>query len=130
MISKDTIINSIATVNKKDDYSIALPTALNITYTKVVNENWKLNLGVYHKILSNYLPLLYTNIYYYINPKFSTKLQLAYGGYGRFNAGLAIGKSFKNSFSVFVGTNNIEGFVLPDKAYTNSGFVGVKKYFW
>lgn len=128
-LSKDSIINTVATTNIKDDYSIALPTALNVNYTKQFNEKWKANLGLYHKILSNYFPLIYSNVYYYFNKKFSAKIQLAYGGYGKFNSGVALAKSFSKRFSCYIGTNNIEGFIMPDKAFTNSGFVGIKTYF-
>ncbi len=128
-ISKDSIINSVATTNIKDDYSIALPTAINLRYTKQFNEKLKMNVGLYHKILSNYFPLLYSNLYYYFTPKFSVKTQLAYGGYGKLNAGFAIAKSFGERVSFYVGTNNVEGFLIPDKAYANSGFVGIKTYF-
>lgn len=128
-ISKDSIVDAVATVNKKDDYSIALPTAVNITYTKILSEKWKLNGGVYYKILSNYFPLFYLNTYYYFNDKFSVKTQIAYGGYGKTNIGLAVAKSFGTFMDIYIGTNNIEGLIIPDKAYSNSGFIGLKKYF-
>ncbi|MBL4594325.1 MAG: hypothetical protein JKX68_11000 [Flavobacteriales bacterium] len=128
-ISKDSIINSISTSNEKGDYSVALPTAVNINYTKVLNEKWKINIGVYHKILSNYFPLIYTNYYYYFNKKFVAKAHVSYGGYGKLNTGLALAKSIGNYFNVFIGTNNIEAFIVPSSSYSNSGFVGLKAYF-
>ncbi|MCB0401295.1 MAG: hypothetical protein KDD41_04380 [Flavobacteriales bacterium] len=128
-ISKDSIVNSVATRNIKDDYSIALPTAIQLKYTKVLNEKWKINAGLYYKILSNYFPLIYSNAYYYVNDKLSVKIQMAYGGYGTIHSGMAIAKSFGNSFRIYVGTNNLEGLILTDKAHSNSGFVGIKKYF-
>ena len=128
-ISKDSIINSISTRNEKGDYSIALPTAVNINYTKVINEKWKINVGIYHKILSNYFPLISTNYYYYFNKRFVVKAHISYGGYGKLNTGLALAKSVSKYFNVFVGTNNIEAFILPSSSYSNSGFIGLKAYF-
>lgn len=126
-ISKDSIIDNISDV-KKGDYSIALPTGLTINYTKYFNEKWKLNVGLYHKILSNFTPLFYTNTYYYFNPSIALKVHLSYGGYGKFNGGLAVAKKIKN-FDITLGTNNITAFFLSESTYTNSGYVGVKAYF-
>lgn len=128
-ISKDSIIDNITNRDEKGDYSIALPTAFHIIYTKQINEKSKFNAGIYYKILSNYFPLIYTNYFYYINPKFSVKTQLAYGGYGKFNVGFAVAKSFNNKIDIMIGTNNIEGLMFPNMSYSNSGFIGLKKYF-
>ena len=128
-ISKDSILNNISTTNKQGDYSIALPTALNINYTKELNEKWKISVGIYHKILSNYFPLISSNYYYYFNKKFVAKAHISYGGYGKLNTGLAFAKSFSKYIDVFIGTNNLETFIAPASSYSNSGFVGVKAYF-
>ncbi|OFY88774.1 MAG: hypothetical protein A3K10_09275 [Bacteroidetes bacterium RIFCSPLOWO2_12_FULL_31_6] len=128
-ISKDSIINKISTTNQKSSYSIALPTAVNITYTKVVNDKWKINIGVYHQILSNYFPLIYSNCYYYFNKKLVAKAHLSYGGYGRLNTGLAFAKSFNKYLEIYIGTNNLEAFVLPNLSFNSSGFIGIKSYF-
>ena len=128
-ISKDSILNSISTRNEKGDYSIALPTAINFTYTKVLTDKWKFNLGIYHKIFSNYMPLISTNCYYYFNTKLVAKAQVSYGGYGKLNTGLAFAKSFSNYLNIFIGTNNLEGFIAPSSAHSGSGFIGVKAYF-
>ena len=128
-ISKDSIINSISTSNEQGDYSIALPTAIHVNYTKVLSEKWKVNVGLYHKILSNYMPLISTDFYYYFNEKFVVKSHVSYGGYGKLNAGLAFAKSVSKYFDIFVGTNNIEAYIVPSSSYTNSGFIGLKAYF-
>ena len=127
-LSQDSIIDNVTQVNRLIHYSTALPTSVNIEYTQFLNQKWKLNAGVYYKILSNYFPYLYSNWYYYVNPTLSTRVHLAYGGYGKLNTGIAFAKSFK-FIDITIGTNNLEGFILPDKAFANSGFVQLKKYF-
>ena len=128
-ISKDSIVNSISNNNETGSYSISLPTAININYTKILSEKWKINVGVYHKILSNYFPLISTNYYYYFNKKFVAKAHLSYGGYGKLNTGLAMAKSVSTYFDIFIGTNNLDAFVIPSSSYTSSGFIGLKGYF-
>jgi len=128
-LSKDSIIDRLNTKNGKGAYGVALPAAVNINYTRVINEKWKLNLGIYQKILSNYYPLIAVNAYYYFNPKFVARAHLSYGGYGKLNTGLAFSKSVKKYFDIFIGTNNIDAFIAPSSSFSNSGFVGFKAYF-
>lgn len=127
-ISQDSIVNNITT-NKEGDYSIALPLAINVNYTKEISQRWKFNFGVYHKILSNYFPLIYTNTYYYINTGLAVKAHISYGGYGKLNTGLALAKSVNDYFDIFIGTNNLDAFIVPSSSYSNSGFAGIKAYF-
>ncbi|MCO6499713.1 MAG: hypothetical protein J5I47_04945 [Vicingus serpentipes] len=127
-ISKDSIINDI-TNHKKESYSIALPTSFNINYTKYISQKWKMDIGFYYKVLSNYFPLIYTNTYYYFNTSLALKFHLSYGGYGKLNTGIAIAKSVKNQLNIFIGTNNLGAFIVLGASYANSGFVGIKAYF-
>jgi hypothetical protein len=128
-ISRDSIIDDISTENTKTSYLMAMPASVNINYTKVFNEKWKINVGFYHKILSNYVPLISVNGYYYFNPKLVVRGHVSYGGYGKLNTGLAFSKAIKKHFDIFIGTNNIEAFIKPNSAYSNSGFIGLKAYF-
>jgi Family of unknown function (DUF5723) len=128
-ISKDSILANISSVNEKGSYSIALPTAINISYTKYLSDKFKINVGFYHKILSNYFPLFYTNTYYYFNKSIAIKAHISYGGYGKLNTGLAFATSIKNRYNFFVGSNNIESIVVPGLSFANSGYIGVKVYF-
>lgn len=128
-LSKDSILEVISTNKEKEDYAIALPTGFHINYSKQFNQKLRGSVGVYYKILSSYFPLIYANTTYNFNPNFAFKSQIAWGGYGKYNIGFSLAKSIKNSFQIFIGTNNLEGFVVPSKAYSNSGFIGLKKYF-
>lgn len=128
-ISRDSIIDNLSSTNKKTTYTIATTAAFNINYTKYFNKKWKVNIGIYHKILANYSPLFSVNGYYYVNNKMAVKGHVSYGGYGKFNTGLALSKSVKNYFNIFIGTNNLNAFVAPKSSFGNSGFVGLKAYF-
>ncbi|MFB0924396.1 MAG: DUF5723 family protein [Vicingaceae bacterium] len=128
-LSRDSIIDNLSAENVKEAYNVAMPASVNINYTKVFNEKWKINVGIYQKILSNYYPLISVNGYYSFNPKLIARAHLSYGGYGKLNTGLAFSKSVKNYFDIFIGTNNIEAFISTSSSYSNSGFVGLKAYF-
>lgn len=128
-ISKDSLVNSVNTKQEKGNYSIALPTSFTIDYTKYINDKWQFNGGIYYRILANYFPLFYTNTSYFVTSNFITRLHVSYGGYGKLNLGLALAYQLKNSYTIFIGSNNINGFVSPSNSFNNSGFLGVKAQF-
>lgn len=128
-ISQDSLLNLIATDKSKVGYSIALPTLVNVFYTKQFNSKIKIDIGAQYKILANYIPLVYTNIYFNFNPTFVAQTHFSYGGYGRFNTGLVFAKSFKNKFQCYLGSNNILAYFIPKATYSSSTFVGLKMYF-
>ena len=125
-ISRDSIIDNIAVVNQKTSSSIAIPASLNVSYTKYFNKKLRINMGFYHKILANYFPLIYTNTYYHFSKSIAMKAHISYGGYGKLNTGLAIGTFINNKYTIFVGSNNIEGFLIPQSSYANNGYLGLK----
>jgi hypothetical protein len=128
-ISSDSLLNLISTDKSKGGYSIALPTSINVFYTKQFNAKIKVDLGAQYKILANYVPLVYTNIYYYFNPSFVAQTHFSYGGYGLFNTGLVVAKSFKNKYQCYLGSNNVLAYFIPKSTYSSSTFVGLKMYF-
>ncbi|PKP51044.1 MAG: hypothetical protein CVT95_01740 [Bacteroidetes bacterium HGW-Bacteroidetes-12] len=128
-ISKDSLINSINTTQEKGSYSMALPTSFTIDYTKYINDKWQFNGGIYYRILANYFPLFYTNTSYFVSQNFITRAHVSYGGYGKLNLGLALAYQLKNSYTLFLGSNNIDAFISPSTSFANSGFVGIKAQF-
>ena len=127
-ISRDSIIDDISE-EKQGRYTVALPMGFNVNYSKYFNDKWRLDVGVYYKMLANYFPLVYTNTYYYFNDSFAIKGHVSFGGYGKLNTGLAFAKSFKKNLNVHIGTNNIEAFVARGSSYASSGFAGLTVYF-
>ncbi|MBW6482711.1 MAG: hypothetical protein K0B10_06585 [Vicingaceae bacterium] len=128
-ISKDSLIENIGSAKQKQGETKLLPTSFTIDYTKYINEKWQFNGGIYYKIFANYFPLFYTNTSYFVTPNFITRVHLSYGGYGKLNLGLALAYQLKNSYTLFVGSNNIDAFISPSTSFANSGFVGIKAQF-
>lgn len=128
-ISRDSILNLISSKRSNEGYAIALPTTFNVFYTKQFTQKIKYEVGLKYKILANYFPLVYGNLYYSFNSDFVIQAHVSYGGYGRFNLGSILAKSFKNKFQAYLGTNNLMTFILPQYSYSSSGFVGLKMYF-
>lgn len=128
-ISKDSLIENIGSIKQKQGETKLLPTSFTIDYTKYINEKWQFNGGIYYKIFANYFPMFYTNTSYFVTPNFITRVHLSYGGYGKLNLGLALAYQLKNSYTLFVGSNNIDAFISSSTSFANSGFVGIKAQF-
>ncbi|KAB2859566.1 MAG: hypothetical protein F9K09_01650 [Flavobacteriales bacterium] len=127
--SQDSLLDYVSTKKSKGGYAIALPTSINLNYQHTINSKWNASIGIKHRILANYFPLIYSNIQYYITPKFIVQGNLLYGGYGKFNGGITIAKQFKDNFQLVVGTTHLGAFILPSATYSNNGFLQLKVYF-
>lgn len=128
-ISRDSLLNLVSTQRSKGGYSIALPTSLNVFYTKNLNNRITIDVGGHYKILANYFSYLYTNLHYKFKSELVVQTHFAYGGYGRFNTGLVVAKKFKERVKCYIGSNNILALLSPSYTYSNSAFVGLKMYF-
>lgn len=128
-ISQDSLLDNIYTSKKQSSYGIALPTTVNISYTKTFNQKWKTEIGIFNRLLANYFPYIYTNTTYYFSQNFLSQLHVSYGGYGKFNIGLSTAVNIKNKVQLCVGTNNLNAYVVPKSTFANSGFIGIKALF-
>lgn len=128
-ISRDTIIENLTKDEDQGNITNSLPTSFNADYTKYINNKWQFNGGIYYKMLANYFPLFYTNTSYFITPNIITRAHVSYGGYGKLNLGIALAFQIKNSYSLFLGSNNLNTFIAPSTSFSSSGFVGLTAKF-
>lgn len=128
-ISQDSLLDNIYTSKKQGSYGIALPTTVNISYTKTFNQKWKAEIGVFNRLLTNYFPYIYTNTTYYFSPNFLSQLHLSFGGYGKLNIGLSTAVNINNRVQICIGTNNLNAYIVPKSTFANSSFIGIKALF-
>ncbi len=127
--SRDSLLEYVSTKKGEGGYAIALPTSFNINYLHVFSDKIAMNVGLRYKILSNYFPLIYTNIQYNFANNFMVQGNIVYGGYGKFNAGITLAKQFKEKYQIIIGSNHLGAFLLPSSTYSSNGFLGLKMYF-
>lgn len=127
--SRDSLLEYVSTKKGEGGYAIALPTTFNINYLHVFSDKIAMNVGLRYKILSNYFPLIYTNIQYNFANNFMVQGNIVYGGYGKLNAGITLAKQFKEKYQVIIGSNHLGAFLLPSSTYSSNGFLGLKMYF-
>jgi hypothetical protein len=56
-------------------------------------------------------------------------LQVSYGGYGNYNAGVIASILVKKEYALTVGSYAVTGWLFPSYFTSQSAFVSLKKYF-
>lgn len=102
-----------------------LPTAFKLYFEhtfkeKIIWKNW-----VQYRIVSNYIPFLMTQINYQLD-NFTAGASAAYGGYGGFQAGIALSYDLE-AIKIDVGTTNVIGF-FGAKSQTSQNIFGRVSY--
>jgi len=123
----DSLSDLFGIATDSGNFSIALPGAIHLrTEHKMSDGKWLLFGGVQYRF-APYFPLLYAGAKFNLPAKFKVSPAFAYGGYGSWNVGLEIQKRFKDLVTLTIGTNNLEGLIIPafgtgQGAYTSLEF--------
>lgn len=95
---------------------------LTLIISTLFSDKIAMNVGLRYKILSNYFPLLYTNIQFNFTSNFITQGNIVYGGYGKLNVGITVAKQFKEKYQIIMGSNHVGAYLLPSNTFSNNGF--------
>lgn len=129
-IDLDTILDGLMTKRTLRSYSTILPASFRLEGNYVLNEkNWKLYAGVHYRISPSYFPYIYVGTESPLGKGFFIDGRFAYGGFGSWNLGLELRKRFSNVFDIRLGTNNLEGYVLPMVGTSQSAYIGLTGLF-
>ncbi|CAN5358074.1 hypothetical protein BH10BAC1_BH10BAC1_07780 [soil metagenome] len=126
--SQDSIINAVAPF-KKQSFSVTIPSTLNLSYETQFSKHFQMVEGMRYVFNGNYHLLVYLKGNFTITPKFVVSATAGYGGYGKFNYGLGAFANLGKGFVVYVGSNNLEGFIAPKKTAGQSGYISLVKNF-
>jgi hypothetical protein len=126
-ISKDTILQSLVN-SRKENFNINIPGNL-VLINKIYFGQMKfvLNTGFRYIFNANYEP------YFFAEPEYHTKkmtflAHIGYGGYARMNYGATITYIGKHLFFK-LGSNSLQGYIAPKKAYGQGVFFSIAKKF-
>lgn len=126
-INKDTILQSLVN-GRKENFNINIPTNL-VLINKIYFGQMKfvLNTGFRYIFNANFEP------YFFAEPEYHTKkmtflAHIGYGGYARMNYGATITYNGKHLF-LKIGSNSLQGYIAPKKAYGQGVFISIAKKF-
>ena len=126
--AKDSILNAIAP-SRKQAYNATLPAILDMTFETHFSKRFHLIEGIRYVYNADYKLLSYIKAHYYFTSKFMLSATFGYGGYGNFNYGLSVSAKLGKSIVLNAGSNNIEGYIAPNKTAGQGAYITLIKSF-
>ncbi len=125
-INADSMFRKITNA-RKGGFNTNIPTNL-ILYNKIYFGHLKFSLGTGFRYLfnANYKPYIFVEPAYQLNQYFQTTLHFGYGGYALFNFGLSLMYQTKH-WHFYIGSNNLQGWVLPNISYGQGFYFMISK---
>ncbi|MFT4525103.1 MAG: hypothetical protein ACI9FU_001910 [Granulosicoccus sp.] len=128
-LSPDSLTSLFGMKNDSGAYSATLPFSIHArTEHKLANGKYIVFGGIKYRF-APFFPLIYVGATFSLPKKFTVQPAFAWGGYGSWNVGLEIGKRFANVASIKIGTNNLEGLIVPAIATGQGGYLTMEFHF-
>ncbi len=128
-LSSDSLLD-LGKRNTNKSFRTVLPSWLQVTYNhNLIPGKLALNFQGRYRFNDVYMPFMAVGATYFYNKNTSASLSVGYGGYGNFNYSLSLQQRVWKYFTVGVGTNQLEGLVLPKKASGQSVVFSIKSWF-
>lgn len=128
-LSSDSLID-LGQRNTKKSFRTSLPTWFQVNYShNLVPGKFALNFYGRYRFNDVYLPFIAVGGTYSFKTNTNATFSLGYGGYGSFNYGVMIHQRVWKYFTVGIGSNQLEGLVLPKKASGQSIVFSIKSWF-
>ncbi len=126
-VNTDSVIRK-ATNARQEAFNTNIPTNLIIINKIYFSRVFAFNTGFRYIFHSNYKPYVFIEPEYKLVNKFTVSVHVGYGGYARLNTGLALTYSDKNWFFK-LGSNSLQGYILPKQAYGQGVYFSIAKKF-
>jgi hypothetical protein len=125
-INRDTILQKLANA-RKENFNVNIPTNLVIINKISWSNSFSTSIGFRNIFNANYKPYLFIEPEYKYK-QFTFALHTGYGGYVRLNIGASVMLN-NNNWCIRLGSNSIQGYILP-KVSTGQGlFFSLAKKF-
>lgn len=120
----DSLLAILGVTEETDVFTQALPSRINLSASKLMGSDFYLTVGAQYMLNTPYKPLLFMQASKSIPAiQMAIGLNAHTGGYGQFNAGIDISKSFGNFIDLRIGSNSLLGIIASD-AFTGVGGYG------
>lgn len=128
-LSPDSLTTLFGIKNDSGAYSATLPISIHARTEHKLADGKYIVFGGIKYLFAPYFPLIYVGTTFNLPKKFSVQPAFAWGGYGSWNIGLEIGKRFADFASIKIGTNNLEGLIVPSEATGQGGYLSMEFHF-
>ncbi len=128
-ISADSLADNITSVTQHYA-STNLQTSLLLNHRINFNKYFSLTNGFRYMFNANYKPYNYAEgEFHLLKNTFTTALHVGYGGYGKLNVGIWANYTFKDMLSIRIGSNSLQGYILPKNTLGQGLFLSITKIF-
>lgn len=128
-VSTDSLVKEYSYGDKKESYRTYLPLLTSINYVYKINKKVEVLLGAKYMFFSNSDPLVFEKVRYHISKNFLLSYIMSYGGYGNGNFGLESVYSFAKGHVFVVGSNSLNGLILPKYSEAQVGYFTYRYFF-
>jgi len=123
-INGDSLVRQLSNA-RREDFNVNIPTNLVIINRLYLNSAWSAAVGFRHIFNANYRP------YIFLEPEYKHKnltfaLHAGYGGYVKLNVGASVTWSSPGWY-LRVGSNSLQGYLLPKSVYGQGLFLSFAK---
>ena len=129
-ISLDSVVDGLLTEKQAAPFSTILPGRLRLEgFYRVNDKDVRVYAGIQYRIANGYVPYGYVGCSAPLPKGFFIDGRVAYGGFGSFHLGLEVRKRFAEVFEIRLGSNNLDGYVLPMVGTTQSAYISLAGFF-
>lgn len=125
--SQDSIQNKVLPAQMRS-VTATLPSTLNLSLETTVGKHFHLTEGVRYIFNANNKLFAYLKADLYFKNIFLSATA-GYGGYGNLNGGIGLGANLGAGFSIYMASQNLEGYFAPAKTAGQSAFFSIIKNF-
>lgn len=128
-LSSDSLLD-LGKRNTNKSFKTSLPTWLNVNYChNIIPGKFTLNFVGRYRFNDVYLPFIAVGGTYYYNQNTNASFSIGYGGYGNMNYSILLQQRIWKYITVGLGSNQLEGLILPKKANGQSVVFAIKSWF-
>lgn len=127
-INTDSAFKKITNA-RKEEFNTNIPTNL-VIINKIYfgKQVFALNMGFRYLFHSNYKPYLFLEPEYKVHKNLTLSLHVGYGGYTKLNTGLSVVYN-TGSWFIKLGSNSLQGYIVPKQTYGQGIYLSVAKKF-
>lgn len=126
-VNTDSVLRK-ATNARQEEFNTNIPTNLIIINKINFNRMFALNTGFRYIFHANYKPYVFLESEYKITNRFMVSIHVGYGGYARLNTGLSLVYN-SNKWFFKLGSNSLQGYILPKQTYGQGLYFSIAKKF-
>ncbi len=129
-INLDTVVDGFISKGQESNYRTIVPGSIRLEGFYALNsKKWRLYAGVQYRVAPSYFPYIYLGTSSPLPKGFFIDGRFAYGGFGSWNVGLEVRKRFAEVIEVRLGTNNLEGYLIPMVGTSQSAYISIAGFF-